>query len=194
MLTPVDPDRAVGIAERALTLDPLDRGAMLARANALFFARRYQEAATLIQRLRQESKNRRGATLLVNTLLALGQTDAARQLVPQVPKGWQQPFYRALIEAQAGNRAAADAALAAFRTLDNGTAHYQFAVLHAQRGEIPAALASIEKALKAQDAGLNDIAVDPWLDPLRKEPRFKAVQDKIIPPDLFVPARLAPVA
>jgi hypothetical protein len=43
--------------------------------------------------------------------------------------------------------------------------------------------------MKTGDAGIVDIAVDPFLDPLRKEPRFKAVQDKIIPPDLFVPPK-----
>lgn len=194
MLTPVDPDRAVGIAERALALDPLDQRVTAARAGALFAARRYQDAATLARRMMQESDKRRGATLLINTLLAMGQPDTARQLVTFMPKGWQQLVLLALVEARAGNRAAADAALAAFRRLDDGTFHYQFATLHAQRGEIPAALDAIENALKTKDPGLNDIAVNPFLDPLRKEPRFKAVQDKIIPPDLFVPARLAPVA
>lgn len=38
-------------------------------------------------------------------------------------------------------------------------------------------------------AGLSQIAVDPFLDPIRREPRFKAVQDAVIPPDLFVPPK-----
>ena len=194
LLASVDPDRAVSITERALALDPLDQRAIRRHAAVLTIARRYQEAATVARRLMRERDRRSDAIVLFEALVMLRQSDAARELVPRLSPAWMQSYSRALIEARAGNRAAADAALAAFRRLDDGTFHYQFAILHAQRGEIAAALDAIEKSLRAEDPGLSLIAVEPLLDPLRKEPRFRAVQDKIIPPDLFVPARLAPVA
>ena len=109
--------------------------------------------------------------------------------MPYTSEEWTWLTLSAMLEARAGNRAASDAALAGLRKIDDGTLHYQFAQVHAQRGEIAAALNSIEAAQKTGDPGLIDIAVDPFLDPLRKEPRFKAVQDKIIPPDLFVPPK-----
>lgn len=70
-----------------------------------------------------------------------------------------------------------------------GPVEVNFPQIHAQRSEIPGALDALELGLKIGDIGLLDIAVDPLLDPLRKEARFKAVQDKIIPPDLFVPPK-----
>lgn len=39
------------------------------------------------------------------------------------------------------------------------------------------------------DPGLQVIAFDAALDPIRREPRFKAVQDQVIPPSLLVPLK-----
>jgi serine/threonine-protein kinase len=189
IFTTLDPDRAVGVTQRGIALDPLDPAMLNSYAWALRAARRYREAADASRRVVDMTNNKVGIITLSSSLMLLGQLDPARKLVPFLPEDWARAQLPAMLEAQAGNRAASDAALAAFRKLDDGSLHYQFAQIHAQRGEIPAALDAIEKALKSDDPGLNLVAVDPFLDPLRKEPRFKAVQDAVIPPDLFVPPK-----
>jgi hypothetical protein len=57
------------------------------------------------------------------------------------------------------------------------------------RGETVATLDEIETALRTKDTGLAAIAIDPAVDLVRREPRFKAAQDTIIPLDLFVPPK-----
>ncbi len=52
---------------------------------------------------------------------------------------------------------------------------YQYAEVYAQRGEIAQALHWVEKAYKLRDGGLANLQVDPYLDSLRREPRFQAV-------------------
>lgn len=184
-----DPDRAVTLAEDVLQRDPLDPRAWFSMSSALFAARRYQACIDAVRRGMQMTGGKRGADSLVNPLIFLGQLDTARQHLLKLPPDWSRAKTLAILEARSGNRPAADAALAEFRKFDDGTVAYQFAQIHAQRGELPAALDAIETALKDRDPGLAGIAVDQFLDPLRKEPRFKAVQDAVIPPDLFVPPK-----
>lgn len=90
---------------------------------------------------------------------------------------------------RAGNRPASDAALAAMCKQDGESINYFLAIVHAQRGETEMALAALEAALPRKESQLTFIAVEPVLDPVRREPRFKAVQDAVIPPDLFVPPK-----
>jgi hypothetical protein len=46
------------------------------------------------------------------------------------------------------------------------------------------ALAWLEKAVRLRDSGLAALKVDPLLDPLRNEPRFRAIQIALnFPPD-----------
>lgn len=184
-----DSDRAVDIARRALTLDPLNIGLARNLARNQVYAGRYAEAAATIRQAMAMSNNKTVTDPLVEALLRLGRYDEARQAVKDVDTEWYRLTFAAILEARAGNRAAADAALAGVRAIDDGTMHYQFAQIYTARGETAKALDEIEAALRTNDPGLTDVAVDPAFDSIRKEPRFKAVQDKIIPPDLFVPPK-----
>jgi hypothetical protein len=118
----------------------------------------------------------------------LGRLAEARRLVAKQTL-WRGPANTVLLEARAGNRAAADAALAALRSSNAESRNYCLATVHAQAGETAAALTALETALQRTESSLSRIAVDPFLDRIRREPRFKAVQDAVIPPDLFGPPK-----
>ena len=53
------------------------------------------------------------------------------------------------------------------------------AVIYAQWGNTAKALEWLETALRVREPWLNSIRVDPLLDPLRKEPRFQAIEREL---------------
>jgi hypothetical protein len=60
---------------------------------------------------------------------------------------------------------------------------YQYAEIYAQWGNLPKALEWLETAYRAHDPGLQQLKVDPALDPLRQEPRFQEIMRKLNFPD-----------
>ena len=53
---------------------------------------------------------------------------------------------------------------------------YQYAQIYAQWGDTAKALTWLDTAMRQRDAGLIELKTDPLLDPLRKEPRFQAIE------------------
>jgi hypothetical protein len=72
----------------------------------------------------------------------------------------------------------ADAALAETMAAYGDDASFQYAEIYAQWGNIPKALEWLETAYRVHDTGLVDLKVDPMLDPLRQELRFKEIERK----------------
>jgi hypothetical protein len=60
---------------------------------------------------------------------------------------------------------------------------YQCAQNYAQWGNIPKAPERLETALRLRDSGLVDLKTDPLMDPLRKQPRFQAIERALKFPD-----------
>jgi tetratricopeptide (TPR) repeat protein len=75
-----------------------------------------------------------------------------------------------------GQRADAEAAFSKLKALQRDTAAYQYAEIFAQWGDPDQALTWLETALRLRDPGLYSIKTDPLFDPLRKEPRFQAIE------------------
>jgi hypothetical protein len=59
------------------------------------------------------------------------------------------------------------------------TAHYQYATIYAQWGNATKALESLATAMRVRDPGVAYVKADPLLDPLRKEPRFQAIEREL---------------
>ncbi len=55
------------------------------------------------------------------------------------------------------------------------TSAYQYATIYARWGDLANALEWLETALRLRDPGLMGQKTAPLLDPLRQEPRFKAI-------------------
>ena len=56
---------------------------------------------------------------------------------------------------------------------------YQYATIYAQWGQRAKALEYLETAMRLRDPGLQLLKTDPLLDPLRQEPRFKALEREL---------------
>ena len=65
--------------------------------------------------------------------------------------------------------------LAGLRESTGDGAPYQYAQIYAQLGEEEEALDALQKAWDVRDPGLTTMLVDPLLDPVRNEPRFRDI-------------------
>ena len=78
-----------------------------------------------------------------------------------------------------GRHADAETALARFKALEGNARAYGYATIYAQWGNTPTALGWLETALQLRDSELINLKTDPLLDPLRQEPRFKAIEREL---------------
>jgi len=111
--------------------------------------------------------------------LSLGEFEAARASCATPPLDWYNSFCLAIVYHKLNRQSDADAALAAVRAAYGDDASYQYAEIYAQWGNIPKALEWLETAYRTRDPGLLYLKVDPLLDPLRQEPRYKEIERKL---------------
>jgi tetratricopeptide (TPR) repeat protein len=170
-------DAGLTALRRAVVLDPLDRGSHRFLADALFDARQYDAAIAAIQdTLAIDPHDPYTLGLLGISYYALGRFESAREACVKQPEYWTVQQCLALAYDKLGHHADAEAALTRLRALQGDNAAYQYAEIFAQWGKPDQALDWLETALRLRDPGLYSTRVDPLLDPLRKEPRFQAIE------------------
>jgi tetratricopeptide (TPR) repeat protein len=174
-------DEALAIAARAAALDPLNVSTRSSRSRVLFWARRYAEAeAVALGLLATEPKRLGTRVILGDSLLLQGKVEAAQAEYARLSP--EDPFHLvglALSAARRGDRPGAEAELAKLQGQLGDLASYQYAQIRAQLGDIEPAFSALDRALAVRDPGLTDLHVDPFLDPLRKDPRYKALEKKL---------------
>jgi hypothetical protein len=82
-----------------------------------------------------------------------------------------------------GRQADAEAALKDIRSKFGDVMAYTYADIYAQWGNRAKALESLEAALRLRDQGLEWLKTDFSFDPLRNDPRFKAIEGELRFPD-----------
>ena len=56
---------------------------------------------------------------------------------------------------------------------------FQWAEIYAQQGEAAAAFQALETAIRIGDPGLAELRTDPYLEPLRRDARFAAIEKRL---------------
>jgi TolB-like protein/tetratricopeptide (TPR) repeat protein len=170
-------DAAISAARRGVALDPLNPLSHRALGDTLRAARRYREAIAAYQdsiamdpEHSVEAYARRGLSYFLAGDLT--QAQGSCEARPDYYESW---VCQAVIYDRLGRRDAAAAALERIVHVAGDSSAYQYAQIHAQWGERPAALEWLEKARRLGDPGLIYLKTDPLMDPLRTEPRFQAV-------------------
>ena len=172
-------EAAFTYAQRAVVLDPLNVSSHRALGDVLYEARRYPESIEAFNRaLTLNPQAGAAPTGRGLAQLALGEFEAARASCATPPLDWYNSFCLAIVYHKLNRQSDADAALAAVRAEFGDDASFQYAEIYAQWGNIPTALEWLETAYRVHDTGLVELKVDPMLDPLRQEPRFKAIERK----------------
>jgi tetratricopeptide (TPR) repeat protein len=176
-------DAGIAAARRAAALDPLNSDSHGHVSEALWSARRYDEALAAYQH---------GLTLLrpkdllwtagVGKLIyyALGDFEKMRAVcegVREAVNDFQDCL--ALAYQKLGRQADAETALARFKALQGDAGAYGYATIYAQWGNTPKALEWLEMALQLRDPELINLKTTLLLDPLRNEPRFQAIEQEL---------------
>jgi tetratricopeptide (TPR) repeat protein len=180
---------AVAAATRAVRLDMLNYHRHSDLVRVLYFARQYSEVLTAAQKAKAvnpEGREIENYTAL--SYLALGKPGLARQLCesPETPLNEEERLwilslaYRAL-----GETGLADSDLEKLMALPEapGSA-YLTALAYAQAGNTALALQWLETAESRHDwTSLLALRSDWMLDPIRNEPKFKAILGRMnLPP------------
>jgi tetratricopeptide (TPR) repeat protein len=172
-------DAALAAARRAVVLDPLARESHTALGRALYAGRRYEEAVAAfadVISLEAGFKGSYGERGLA--YYRLGDLESARASCETKPDFWLSQQCLAVVYDKLGRHADAEAELSKLKA-NGDAAAYQYATIYAQWGNRAKAVAWLETALRLRDPGLVELKTDPLMDPLRKEPRFQAIEREL---------------
>jgi eukaryotic-like serine/threonine-protein kinase len=175
-------DAVVEELERAVALEPLSMINNVVLASGYIYARNYEKA--LVQARSSfdlDPSFPLGRHWLGMALVANGKHDEAisvgRQVSPDSPFGWVSVSVIAHAYAKQGKRAEAEQQISLLHDLARTryVRPYYIASIYATLGDKDKAFAELERSFAEKDCYLGRISVDPFIDPLRDDPRFKSL-------------------
>jgi TolB-like protein/Flp pilus assembly protein TadD len=165
---------------RAVVLDPLNVYAHSALGDALLYVHRYPEAIaayndaeTLDSSTHNSFSGRIGYAYYL-----LGDFESACSSCEKRPENDTNQFCLAMGYAKLGRHADAEAMLAKARASDGDTGAVAYSAVYAQWGNTARALDWLETAMRLRSPDLQ-VLEHPLIDPLRKEPRFQAIEREL---------------
>jgi TolB-like protein/tetratricopeptide (TPR) repeat protein len=159
--------------KRALQLDPLNPLIHRAAGTIKYAARDYEAAIPpLREALELNPRMSVAHAAIGDALLMLGRLDEARTAYAAEPSEYLRLTGEAILEHRLGNAAAAHALMTKLVADRGDQVLYQQAQILAQLGELDASIGRLQRAREVGDSGLIYARNDPFLDPLRKDPRF----------------------
>lgn len=171
-------DLALNLLRRAALLDPLNPSVPMHEATVLKWMRDYRNAVTAAARsIGLSSTLWEPRTIQAHCLLRLGKLDEATAAFDDMASRdgpWL--VIAAEIADRRGDRTGSNRILARFGPSGPSNSYnYQIAQVLAFQGRQTEAIAALENAWAARDAGLAFLQVDDNLDSLRGDPHFQAI-------------------
>ena len=177
---------ALAEAEKAVELEPLSLINNSVAVSAYLNARQYDKALTQARTAFDLdptfplARHWLGFALVLN-----GKYDEAisisRQVSPDSPSGWLSAVVLGHAYAKQGKRAETEQQISLLRDLAKTryVRPYYLASIYAALGDKDKAFAELEKAFAERDCYLGRISVDPLMDALRDDPRFKSLTKRM---------------
>lgn len=166
--------------QRAVLLDPLNPLIHRAAASVEYAARRYAESLPpLRQALAMNPKMSRSHASMGDALLMLGRLAEARTEYLAEPAADFRLAGLAIVEHRLGKTVEAQAAMAQLLAERGEQALYQQGQVYAQWTEHDTAIERLVQARVVGDSGLIYARNDPFLDPLRGDPRLARILQSI---------------
>ena len=178
-------DAGLTMLRRAVALDPLNYNSHMFLGQGLRALRRYDEAIlALSDGVALEPAAADIRTELGITQYLRGDLQAARDSCePVVGEHDLVQQCLAITYHKLGRDADAEAALANLKAVWRDSGPTVYAAVYAQWGDRTQALEWLETAARLRTPGLEGLKTHPLLDPLRKEPRFQAIERALKVPD-----------
>jgi serine/threonine-protein kinase len=181
MLADFGRPEALDRADEMIAGDPLNAASYHSKGYVLYTRRQYADAdRQFLKAIDIAPQVAGGHAFHALMLLELGKLDEADAVLSRLPAYYYMaPVLRAVIAARRGDRALSDRFLAALRSQYGDKMSCQYADIYAQQGLKDQALAELENAWRTRDPGLAAIKTDTLYDPLRSDPRFQALVNKL---------------
>jgi TolB-like protein/Tfp pilus assembly protein PilF len=173
-------DAGIAATRRSAALDPLNPLSHDYLGNALFDARRYEEAVAAYEMegtLDPDQPSAYAGRGL--SYYMLGNLQGARAACEIKPDDADSRVCLAVTYDKLGRHADAEAVFAKYRATIGDAAAYRYAEIYAQWDNHSKALDWLNTALRLRNSGLVLLRVDPLLDPLRNESRFQAIEREL---------------
>lgn len=168
--------KAWSVVQQGLLQDPLNAEGEEGLAGILYYVHRYQDAlhhareGLKIAPARSSIQSRVG-----DILLMMDRRDDALAEFARLPADdLQRLTGEAVIAFQKGDSNGSERFVDKLRQTYGAEGNYQYASVYAQRRQPNEAFAALDQALATRDPGLSQIRVDPYLHPIRADPRFAA--------------------
>jgi TolB-like protein/Tfp pilus assembly protein PilF len=177
-------DSGLKSLRRAAELDPLNANSHVYLGAALSTLRRYEEAIATYKEALAVGGDPGIHVVMGEAYYLLGDLQSARTSCEEnAREAIDAQFCLALTYEKLGRHADAEAELKKLKATAGDARAYACATIYAQWGHRAQALEWLETALRLRDPGLEELRTDPLLDPLRKEPRFQAIERALKFPD-----------
>jgi serine/threonine-protein kinase len=173
--------QAEPIVARAVALDPLNAAAGWLQSWVFFFGRRYGTSIQAGRRTLAFAPQNTGARALIAfSLVMLGRNGEAMHELQKLPADdYRRLVAEGAIAARLGRKTDALAALRSIQRRYGDAANYQYGEIYAQLGMIDEGIRALDEAWAKRDSGLGSVRVDPFLDPLRKDPRLAQIMARV---------------
>jgi TolB-like protein/tetratricopeptide (TPR) repeat protein len=169
-------DVGLDALRRSVTLDPLNGSNYFLLGEALVWARRPTEALVSFKEAKAlEPDDASVYGWLGYAYLTAHDFHNAKEACERTIEG-NRFHCLAMAYEGLGRHADAEAMLAKLTSMKGGTPGVFIAMIYAQRGDMDRALDWLDKSVRERDSYLEYAKTNPFLDPLRKEPRFQAIE------------------
>jgi len=173
-------EAGLSAARRAVALDPLNSNSHVSLGLTLIALRRYDEAVVAFRDAKSLAPN----DIYVNGNLGVayylsGNFQDARSSCEAESDDESKYFCLAMTFDKLGRRADAETVLAKMRSKWGNSDASFYARIYAQWRDTTRALDWLEIAMRQRDPSLIAVRTSPLLDPLRKEPRFQAIEREL---------------
>ena len=173
-------DAGLAAGRRAVALDPLGPRSRYLLGEALRLARRDQEAVAAFGEVISLEPDYKGAYGLRGlAYYGLGDFQSARSSCETKPDYWASQWCLAVTNDKLGQHADAEAMLKKLQAAYGDAGPVEYASIYAQWGNTAKALEWLTTAMRLRNPDLVYVKIDPLLDPLRKEPRFQAIEREL---------------